>query len=289
MSFLSGSQGRSVAPTLQAIELSERDFLRFSRLVYEHAGINLHEGKRELLRARLAKRIRELGFRSFAQYYDHVVTDNTGDEIVYMLDCITTNLTRFFREEAHFQFLAEVVYPEFLEATRRGTHAPVLRVWSAACSTGEEPYSIAMHARTHLEEEVSILATDLSTRALHKALKGIYTLGRLSEVPGHMVTRFFLRGHGPREGSVRLKPEIRACVHFERHNLMDPPLLREAMDVVFCRNVLIYFDRATQKRVVQNVAEALVHGGYLFVGHAESLNGAVPSLRYVKPAIYRKL
>lgn len=288
MSFLSGSQAQRWTMS-EPLELCERDFERFSRLVYQQAGINLHQGKKELLRARLAKRIRDLGYRSFAQYYRHVMEDESGQEIVQMLDCIATNLTRFFREEAHFKFLEEVVYPEFRKALDTTGEPPVLRVWSSACSTGEEPYSIAMHAKSHLDQEVCVLATDISTRALDLARKGIYPLERLTDVPPNMVKLHFLRGHGPREGWVRLKPQIRACVRFARHNLLDPPPVEEQMHVVFCRNVLIYFDRATQRRVIENVARSLVKGGYLLVGHAESLNGCVPSLKYVKPAVYRKL
>jgi len=270
------------------MDLSERDFLRFSRLVHEQAGINLHQGKKELLRARLAKRIRELGFESFSRYYHHVVTDDTGEELVQMLDCIATNLTRFFREEAHFEFLEELVYPEFRQAVKVEKREPVLRIWSAACSTGEEPYSIAMHAMDRLSAKVHVLATDISTRALQKASEGIYPSNRLSEIPPRMQNRFFLKGHGPREGFVRVRPEIRSCVTFRRHNLMEPPPVQREMDVIFCRNVLIYFDRATQKHVVENICQVLRPGGYLFVGHAESLNGAVPQLRYVRPAVYRK-
>jgi chemotaxis protein methyltransferase CheR len=288
MGQLIGNQGGPITRGIQVMDLSEREFLRFSRLVYEQAGINLHQGKRELLRARLAKRIRELGFQSFSQYYDHVVTDDTGEEIVQMLDCIATNLTRFFREEAHFKFLEELVYPQFQQAVKVEERESVLRIWSAACSTGEEPYSIVMHAMDHLSAKVHVLATDISTKALQRASEGIYPSNRLSEIPPRMQSRFFLKGHGPREGFVRVKPEIRSCVTFRRHNLMEPPPVQGEMDVIFCRNVLIYFDRATQKRVVQNMAQVLRQGGYLFVGHAESLNGAVPQLRYMRPAVYRK-
>lgn len=285
---MSAIQGNSVSSSLQVLDLSEKDFLSFSRLVYEKAGINLHQGKKELLRARLAKRIRELGFESFSQYYEHVTGDGSGEEILHMLDCVATNLTRFFREEAHFQFLAETVYPEVQEALRMGNQDAFFRVWSAACSTGEEPYSLAMHAGSYLGWNFHILATDISTKALDKAKKGIYPLSCLSEVPSWMIRKFFLKGHGPREGCVRLKPEIRSKVTFQRHNLMDPPPFQEEMDVISCRNVLIYFDRATQKRVVESLSRALKPGGYLLVGHAESLNGALPQLRYVRPAVYRK-
>lgn len=285
---MSGIQGSPVSASLQMLDLTEKDFLCFSRLVYEQAGINLHQGKKELLRARLAKRIRELGFESFSRYYEHLVSDGSGEEILHMLDCIATNLTRFFREEAHFQFLAETVYPQFQEALKMGGREPFFRVWSAACSTGEEPYSIAMHVSSHLDWDFHVLATDISTKALEKAQKAVYPVSRLSEVPSWMVRRFFLKGHGPREGYVRLKPEIRSRVSFHRHNLMDSPPFQEEMDVVFCRNVLIYFDRATQKKVVESISRVLKPGGYLLVGHAESLNGAVPQLRYVRPAVYRK-
>ncbi len=279
---------KTVLPILQGLDLSEKDFQRFSTLVYEQAGINLHQGKKELLRARLAKRIRELGFGSFSEYYEHLIRDETGDELVHMLNCIATNLTRFFREEAHFEFLAQVVYPEFKQVLKHSGNQVLFKVWSAACSTGEEPYSIAIHASCHLDCDFQILATDISTKALDKATKAIYPQNHLSQVPAHMISRFFLKGFGPKQGYVRLKPQIRSRVSFFRHNLMDPPPMQEKMDVVFCRNVLIYFDRHTQKKVVENIASVLKPGGYLLVGHAESLNGAVPQLRYVRPAVYRK-
>lgn len=288
MGRTSGIQGSTVSESLQVLDLTEKEFLCFSRLVYEQAGINLHQGKKELLRARLAKRIKELGFGSFSQYYEHLVGDGSKEELLHMLDSVATNLTRFFREEAHFHFLAEKVYPEFQEALKKGTQDPLFRVWSAACSTGEEPFSIAIHLGSYLGWDFHVWATDISTKALEKAKRGIYPLSHLSEVPSWMLRRFFLKGRGPREGYARLKPEIRSRVSFQRHNLMDPPPFQEEMDVVFCRNVLIYFDRPTQKKVVESVSLALKPGGYLLVGHAESLNGAVPQLRYVRPAVYRK-
>lgn len=285
---MSEIQGSSVLASLQALDLSEKDFLCFSRLVYEQAGINLHQGKKELVRSRLGKRIKELGFQSFSQYYEYLVGDDSGNEILHMLDCLATNLTRFFREETHFHFLAETVYSEFQEAHGKGSENTLFRVWSAACSTGEEAYSIAMHAASHLGWDFQVLATDISTKALEKAQKGIYPLSRTCEVPSWMLKKFFLKGHGPRDGYVRLRPEIRSRVIFQRHNLMDPPPFQEEMDVVFCRNVLIYFDRPTQKKVAESLSRVLKPGGYLLVGHAESLNGAVPQLHYMRPAVYRK-
>lgn len=276
-----------------ALELTDTDFRRFSKLVYEASGINIHQGKKELLRARLAKRVRELGLGSFRQYYNYVLSDETGEEIVKMVDYVTTNLTRFFREEGHFVFLSKEFYPRFLTEIREGRRPPTLWMWSAACATGEEPYSLVIHAKDSLRDfpeiQLKVLATDISTRALEKAKKGIYPIERIADMPRHLVSRFFLLGHGPRKGQVRVSPGVRSSVYFQRHNLLDPPPVAEEMDIVFCRNVLIYFEKDTQRQVVQNILEALKPGGYLFLGHAESLNGMSCGLKYIKPSIYRKL
>jgi chemotaxis protein methyltransferase CheR len=286
-------QKAEVTSGLSPLELTDQEFSRLSKLVYETCGINLHRGKRELLRARLSKRIRELGFGSFGDYYRYLCSDPTGQELIKMLDHITTNLSRFFREEAHFKFLEEEFYPGFKEQVARGVRGPRLRIWSAACATGEEPYSIVMHAMMNLssipELDLRVLATDISTRALEKASKGIYSMEKISEVPQELRRRFFLKGTGPWDGTMKVKREVRQRVVFQRHNLLDPAPLDEDVDIVFCRNVLIYFDRETQRRVLERVVEPLVRGGYLLVGHAESINGAISHLRYIKPAIYRKL
>lgn len=283
----------NLSSSLLPAELTDQEFLKLSRLIYETCGINIHEGKRELLRARLSKRIRELGFTSFGEYYRYLCSDRTGRELIKMLDHVTTNLSRFFREEAHFKFLEEFFYPAFREQVAKGMREPKLRIWSAACATGEEPYSIAIHTMVNLASlpqlDLQILATDISARALEKAARGIYPLDKMSEVPSELRKRFFLRGTGPWDGTVKVKKKVREVVRFHRHNLLDPLPLDEKVDLVFCRNVLIYFDRETQRRVLENVVAPLARGGYLLVGHAESINGAIGNLRYIKPAIYRKL
>ena len=271
------------------MELRPVDFEKIRRLIYEKCGINLHEGKKELVSARLGKRLREGNFRSFAQYYDYVVTEEGADELVRMIDSISTNLTYFFREDSHFQKLA-AVFPHLLAASGNKS-SPRLRIWSAACSTGEEPYSIAIKVRETMNGipvDVKILATDISTSVLKTAASGIYNAEKIKNIPPGLVKKYFQGGSGKWEGYYRVKNEIRELVQFKRFNLMQPPPRGVYFDIIFCRNVMIYFDKQTQSALVNRLYDSLVGGGYLFIGHSESLTGLNHRLKYIEPSVYRK-
>jgi len=273
------------------LELSDSEFQAFSDLVYKKAGINLHAGKKELVRARLAKRIREDGFESFGEYYHFVINDETGDELVQLLDSISTNLTNFFREPKHFQFMAQVFLPEIKHvALKKGGRR--LRIWSAGCSTGEEPYSIAVTVLENLPDfdrwDIKILATDLSTRVLQTARQGVYRAERLADIPQEVLRRYFQKGRGDWNGWFKVKDQVKRLVVFRRLNLVEPLPFRKPINLIFCRNVMIYFDKNTQTDLVARLYQVLADGGYLLIGHSESLTGVSQTFHYIQPTIYRK-
>jgi chemotaxis protein methyltransferase CheR len=273
------------------LHLTEDDFKAFSQLVRAKAGINLHEGKRELVRARLSRRVRECNFLTFRDYYDYVVSDETGDELIQVLDSISTNLTNFFREPKHFSFMNEKMLPD-LVAERQKKGPKRIRIWSAGCSTGEEPYSIAMtvldFSQRMVDWDFKILATDISTRVLRSAWEGEYRADRMRDVPVARLRKYFTKGMGNRNGWFRVRDDIRQLVIFRRFNLMEPFPFKHPLDLIFCRNVMIYFDKATQARLVKKFHGALNAGGYLFIGHSESLTGVDHGFKYVQPTVYRK-
>lgn len=274
---------------MPASELRDIDFEKISRLVYEKCGINLHEGKKELVKSRLGKRLREGGFTSFSQYYKYVITEEGTDELVHMIDCISTNLTYFFREDKHFKKL-DAILPE-LPGVLGSKGTPCLRIWSAGCSTGEEAYSLAVtvkESRNGCPGSTRILATDISTTVLKKAADGIYPANKLNSIPSALLKKYFQQGKGRWEGHCRIKDEIRGMVHFTRFNLMDPPPRDLFFDVIFCRNVMIYFDKETQATLVNRLWDRLLDGGYFFIGHSESLTGLKHSFKYIEPSVYRK-
>ena len=270
------------------ISLSASEFRQISQLAFERFGLDLKSGKEALVAARLGKRLRQRGFQSFAEYYRHVLADATGDALIELIDSLTTNHTSFLRERAHFEFLVNTAATEF----RR---AGVLQIWSAACSTGEEPYSIAMCLVDNLKKngsqgrrEFRVLATDISTRVLAHAQRGIYAAERFRELPEAWQRAFLLRGHGECHGLYKVKPEIARLVEFERINLIEPFSSGRRFHVIFCRNAMMYFNKATQQDVVKRLTACLEPGGYLLVGHSETLTGMEHGLRYVRPAVYQK-
>ncbi len=272
------------------MELKESDFQKISRLVHEQCGINLHDGKKELVKARLSKRLREGNFASFSDYYRHVTTDEGQDELVMMIDSLSTNLTYFFREFGHFKTLRSVL-PEMAAARNGDRKGARLQIWSAACSSGEEPYSLAITLREVLGNKpvpVSILATDISTRVLDTAIRGIYPRERMKDVSDQILKTYFRYGSGKWTGFYQVKKEIRDMVRFLRFNLMDLPPADFASDVIFCRNVMIYFDKPTQEMLVNRLYRILNKDGYCFVGHSESLTGLAHPFNYVEPSVYRK-
>jgi chemotaxis protein methyltransferase CheR len=277
----------STAPwTLDAPELSDRDLSSIARLVYDACGINLHEGKRALVAARLQKRLRHGGFRSFGQYIRYVKRDKTGTELTALLDAIATNHTSFFREPRHFDFLADTVLPPLLERTS------TIGIWSAGCATGEEPYTIAMLMLELLGpkagQRVRLTATDLSTKALAAASAGIFKSTRADELPPGYAAKYFVRGIGSQAGRVRVTPAVRGMVDFKWLNLLEPGDVPVMQDIIFCRNVMIYFDHAIQQRVIAALERRLTPGGYLFVSHSESLGSVDHGLRWVAPSIYQR-
>ena len=269
--------------------VGDRDFARFQALIHHEAGIWLAPVKRALLAGRLGKRLRELHLASFGEYYQRVEAD--AAERVTMLDLVTTNETHFFREPRHFEFLTQEVFPRWQAEAAAGRRARRARVWSAACSTGEEPYSLAMVLLAAFPPssgwELEVLATDLSTRVLDRARDAVWHMEKRSEIPDEYLKAFMLRGAGASEGLMKAGPEIRSIVRFARQNLNDPSYPPfGAFDAVFCRNVLIYFDAPIKERVVARLLEHLAPEGHLFLGHAESLSGTQLPVRSLFPTVY---
>ncbi len=267
--------------------LSEAEFNQISDFVKHKCGINLHDGKKELVKARLGKRIRHLQMRSFREYMDYVANDSTGSELTTMLDQISTNLTYFFREEKHFVHLRDKVIPALQEKGRKR-----LRIWSAGCSSGEEPYSIAMLLNEAVPNintwDVAILATDLSTKVLGMAQRGLYRQERFRETARHLVTKYFSVSTAGGDKAYQAKDTLRKLIHFARLNLMEDWPMKGPFDVIFCRNVMIYFDKPTQGQLVNRYFDLLTPGGVLFLGHSESLTGIQHCYKYVQPAIYQR-
>jgi chemotaxis protein methyltransferase CheR len=266
------------------IALTDREMDRIVRLVYERSGITLHQGKRALVVARLHKTLKSGGFRSFSDYVRHVETDRTGQELSALIDAISTNHTSFFREDEHFHYLTTHVLPPLGEK-------PV-RVWCAACSTGQEPVSIAVTLMDALppshHARIRLLASDISTRALKTASAGVYPLRAADGLPHSVLKSYFERGLGADEGKVRVRARVRRAIEYRRLNLIEVDSLNETFDVVFCRNVMIYFDKAVQQRVVSMIERHLAPGGYLFIAHSESLNGLSHDLNWMAPAVYQR-
>jgi chemotaxis protein methyltransferase CheR len=265
-----------------------RDFDFLRRLANERTGIVVSDDKLNMFYSRPARRLRHLGLPTVEAYCQLLRSDEGADEVPELVNAITTNLTSFFREHHHFDFLARRLVPEL--AGRAGRATPV-RVWSAGCSTGEEPYSIAITLGELLpapQWELSVLATDIDSHVRARAARGVYLMDRVRGIPVERLRRWFLRGKGANEGKARVRPELHRLVHFEQLNLMAPWAV-EPMDVIFCRNVIIYFDKPTKARLVERFAGALREGGYLFVGHSESLYKVSERFQLVGNTVYRKV
>ena len=260
------------------------EFEALRRLVVAHTGIVVADTKFEMFYSRLARRLRALGLRDFRDYLA-LLRQGDAAEIHQLINAITTNLTGFFREPHHFEFLAQTLVPRW--AARPGTP---LRIWSAGCASGEEPYSIAMVLLEHLADaprrDLRILATDLDTQALAQADAAIYPADRMGPLAHPPWLRWVLRGRGERAGLIRMRPEVRALVHPRRLNLIGDWPLERRYDAIFCRNVMIYFDAPTKRRLVDRLADRLGDQGHLFLGHAESLIGLSQRLRPVARTVY---
>jgi chemotaxis protein methyltransferase CheR len=276
------------SPGLRGASLGTREFRLFQALLLREAGIHLADGKRMLVEGRLARRLRETGL-DYAGYYRRVETD--AAERVRMLDCMCTNETHFFREPRQFDFLASHVFPEWRARAEAGAMARRVRVWSAGCSTGEEPYSVAMAFLAAFPPgsgwQIEIVATDLSTRVLERAAAAVWPAEKATEIPPAYRKAFMLRGTGPEEGRMKAGPAIRSLVRLQRLNLnADPFHLAGPFDLVFCRNVLIYFQAAAKARVLGRLLDRLDARGYLFLGHAETVTGLAVAARCAGPTVY---
>lgn len=274
--------------------LTEKDFRRISKLVYEHCGINLHVGKKELIRARLAKRLRHGNFRSFSEYMKHVLDDKTGKEFSILIDSLSTNLTSFFRERQHFEFLQSRFIPSLLKR-KANNHDFRIRAWSAGCSSGEEPYSIAITLLDAVEGrgrwDIKILGTDISTSMLEVARMGVYDKQRVNPVTPLQRQKYLLHSQKNNLSLFEVSKSLRDIIIFKYLNLMEewpinPP---GGVDFIFCRNVMIYFDKPTQERLVNRFWNRLASGGVLFTGHSESLTGIDHKFKYIQPTIYTKI
>ncbi len=274
-------------------ELNKREFNQLSSFVYSRLGIKMPETKRTMLNSRLSKRLRALNFTSFSQYCDFLFSDRgMKEEMVHFINAVTTNKTEFFREPAHFDYLSRFALPAL--QSRAGFDARnKLRVWSAGCSTGEEPYTLAMVLADLQEAQpqfsFEILATDISTRVLDVARRAVYPLDRIDPVPKTSRKKYLLRRRDKDIPEVRIAPELRKLVRFGRLNFMaDEFGLPQKVDIIFCRNVIIYFDKETQQRLIAKFARYLKQGGYLFLGHSETLHAYNTPFEQVAPTIYRK-
>ncbi|HUP03565.1 MAG TPA: protein-glutamate O-methyltransferase CheR [Bryobacteraceae bacterium] len=271
--------------------VSRADFDRLRSLIRAESGINLSPEKKTMVEVRLKRRLQSLGLSSYADYCRYVFAPATqAKELAHLIDAVSTNKTDFFREPDHFAFLTARALPE-LDALFGAARRPL--VWSAGCSTGEEPYSLAMalseYAETHAGFRFAVLATDINTAVLEKARLGVFQSDTIRPVPRALRKKYFLRSRDPQSEVVRMVPEIRVKVEFRRLNFMEADYgLPEALEIIFCRNVIIYFDRATQIRLLERLVRALAPGGYFFAGHSESLQSMELPLELAGPAVYRK-
>ncbi|OQX27933.1 MAG: hypothetical protein BWK80_02800 [Desulfobacteraceae bacterium IS3] len=265
-------------------ELSEKQFRIISQLVYRLCGISLRDGKQALVRARLMKRLRALHLSDFKAYLEYIESDGGPQEIGFLIDVITTNKTSFFREPEHFRYLEKKILPE-LTGRRQ-------RFWTAACSSGEESFSLAILLRENISDidskDMKILATDISSRMLEKARRAVYGEQEMSGLPPAFLSKYFLRIQESPPRLWQLKENIRKMVRVARLNLMETWPMKGHFDVIFCRNVMIYFDKPTQEKLINRFWDLLNPEGYLFVGHSEGLSAISHKFRYIQPAVYRK-
>ena len=272
--------------------ISAKDFTRLRALIRDETGIALGAAKKTMLEGRIRRRLKALAIDSYGEYCSYLFShQGLQEELIQLIDAVTTNKTDFFREPRHFEFLAATVLPDYMQAN--GSRRPFL-VWSAGCSTGEEPYTLAMvlseFGLLHPGFCFRILATDISTGVLKKAELGIYSRAVVQSVPHVLKTRYFMRGRERDSDRVRVAPELRRLVDFRRLNFMDPDYrMQMKFDAIFCRNVIIYFDRPTQQNILGKITRCLPPGGYLFMGHAETLHELDLALEPIAPALYRRV
>lgn len=292
-----GERGGATSPGAQGMDeredlISASDYARLRQLVYDETGIALGAGKKIMLEGRIRRRLKALEIDTYHNYCKFLFSQRgLKEELIHLIDVVTTNKTDFFREPRHFDFLVSHVTPEHMAG---GEGRRPLLVWSAGCSSGEEPYTLAMvlseYGRAHPGFSFRIFATDVSTAVLNKAALGVYSTDAVRPVPQALKVRHLMRGRERHCDRVRVVPELRRMVEFRRLNFMDSDYgLQERFDVVFCRNVIIYFDRSTQQSILGKITRHLRPGGYLFMGHAETLHELDLPVRPVAPALYRRV
>lgn len=262
--------------------ITDKEFEHFQKMIYRIAGINMSAAKKPLVTSRLAKRLIQYGLGSYSEYFQLLNSGSHPAELQTAVDLLTTNETYFFREPKHFEFLQRKLLPQHMRSRP-------FRVWSAACSSGQEPYSIAMTLAEHLGDGPwEILASDISTRVLEKACRGQYPLEQTEHIPRSYLSKYCLKGVGSQDGTFLVDGKLRGRIKFAQINLNEALPRLEPLDLIFLRNVMIYFDVQTKRKVVQQLVEVLKPGGHLFIGHSESLNGIFDEIKPVAPAIYRK-
>ena len=271
--------------------ITDADFRKIVKLAMEHWGLHVTEKKRQLVSNRMSRFLRRSPFGSTSEYLDFLAGSGNEEDYLAFFDLLSTNVTHFFRERAHFDFLEH----EFYTPLARGTltlPGKRIRIWSAACSNGAEPFSMAIQALQLLPElkswDFKILASDLSTTMIQEATQAVYPLKMVERVEPELLSRYFLRGKGSQDGLVKVRGEARSLVTLRRMNLMEPWTMRGPFDVIFCRNVMIYFDKPTRSRLVQRMYDILRPGGYFMIGSAETLSGLDSPFSLVQPAVYQK-
>lgn len=270
-------------------KFTQKDFNFLKQVANERTGIVVTDDKFDMFYSRLSRRVRALGLRDFAEYCDLVRNDRSGEEVLELVNSITTNLTAFFRENHHFEFLTKTIIPEFKQ---RNAASRTLRIWSSGCSTGEEPYSLAITLREATAQlsgwDCRIMATDIDSNVLATAARGVYNMERTKGIQPARLKKWFLKGTGNNAGMVRMKPTLKELIQFGQLNLMDDWHLEELQDVIFCRNVIIYFDKESKTRLIERYAQNLKPGGYLIIGHSESLYRVSERFELLGNTIYRK-
>ncbi len=269
-------------------EFTSKQFKAFQELVRVHTGIAISDEKKELIYGRLTRRLRRLKMDSFEEYYQ-LVKSGDNEELENFINAVTTNLTSFFREAHHFEHMKTVLIPKLLE---QNATSKKIRIWSAGCSTGEEPYSIAITLMESIPDihhwDVKILATDIDSEVLAKAKSGIYKAERIEELPQEMIKQWFKRGKGSKEGFVRVAPELQSLITFRQLNLLADWPVKGPFDILFCRNVVIYFDKPTQKILFEKFSNVLAAHGHMYIGHSETLYKISDDFELLGQTIYKK-
>jgi chemotaxis protein methyltransferase CheR len=282
-------------PNIYSQQISDEDFIRLSKTIYNICGILLPESKKVLVEGRVRKRVKETGLPSYQAYMKYLFTETGKEkELIPLIDMITTNKTDFYRENAHFEFLVETALPLLISVIKNSHKNPFMQFWSAGCSTGEEPYTLAIILNEYFARfrdfQFQIHASDISTDVLKKAALGIFEYEKIDVIPEQLKIKYLLKSKDPEKKIVRFVSEIRRQINFSRINLMDQNYdMPDLLDVVFCRNVLIYFDKQTQEAVIRKLAGKMKTGGYLFLGHSESIMGMKVPLERAASTIYVKI